>query len=206
MSEDFQSSPYASPAVPPTPAPPIPVIPPAQIKVLGILHLVFAGLGALLLLGTLMIQRFNENVWASQTQAGGDQAIQAEISKEMVESMQGYTWLQHAGSAVLTVLLIVAGTGLLKRRRSGLVWSNAYAWSALALRISGVGYFLAVIVPKLDQIIERTTAGKAVDSTILLVTKASMVGGGVVGSLAYCIYPVLVLILLNRESVRRSLS
>jgi hypothetical protein len=188
------------------PAPPIPVVPPAQIKVLGILHLVFAGFGLLMLLGNLAIQLFNEKVWASQAQVGGDQAFQAEVSRKMVESLQGYSWLQYAGSAVLTVLLVVAGIGLLKRRRSGLVWSNAYAWSALTLRISSVAYFLAVIVPKLDQIIERTTAGKATDSTILLVTKASMIGGGVVSSLASCIYPVLVLILLNRESVRRSLS
>jgi hypothetical protein len=205
MSEDFQTSPYVSPTVPPGP-PQIAAVPPAQVKVLGILHLTFAGIGFLMLLGTLVMQQFNEKVWASQTQVGGDMAIQAEISREMMESIQGYTWLQQAGSAVLTVLLIVAGIGLLKRRRSGLVWSNAYAWSALALRISCVGYFLAVIVPKLDQIIERETAGKVVDSTFLLVTKASMVGGGVVGGLAYCIYPVLVLILLNRESVRRSLS
>jgi len=197
-------SPYAAPlsvGVPPALTPE----PPPQVKVLGILHLVFGGIGGVWVLIAVAMKGVTESMYAAQEKAGGVQAEQARISRALTESMQSLTYFGYGVSSLLTVLLVLAGLGLLKRRRSGLTWSNAYAWSAITLRLLTIVLFIVYALPKMNTMIEHLTAGGKSDPTFVSIMKGSMIGGVVVGPLFYCIYPVLVLILLNRDSVRKAL-
>src|SRR4051812_43219532 len=113
-------SPYIPPAISLSMPPYPPVQVPGRVKVFGILHLVFAGLGVVTLAFSAAAQGFSRSMYAAQERAGGAQAEQAKISRAMTESMQGLTFFQYGVSGILAVLLLVAGIGLLKSRQGGL--------------------------------------------------------------------------------------
>lgn len=210
MSED----PYrpATPFPPPSQFPPAfpgdpnSAKPPGQIKVFGILHLVFAGLGLVMQLFSVLMRGVNENLYAAQEKMGGQQAMQARLSRQMGQSMESITWFQFGIAVILSTLLILGGIGLLKSRASGLKWSITYAWTAIALRVLTVVVCLVVVLPKMNAAMEGMVhgmggSGGKVEETTLAVVKGSMMVGLVLGPLFYCIYPVLVLLLLSRKKV-----
>lgn len=207
MPEDV--SPYLPPAPPegnfplPLTGPPSP--PPGQIKVLAILHLVFAGLGLVTLIFGVFSQKMSESVIAMQEKAGGVQAAQAQISRGIVEASKEATWFGYLSSLVLGAMLLIAGLALLKGRKSGLAWSNRYAWTSILFKITNLILFFTLIQPKLNQLFSAMDGGGKEMEMVRSITKASTTVGGAIGPIFACIYPVLVLILLNRESVRKAL-
>lgn len=182
--------------------------PPGQIKVFGILHLVFAAIGTLGVLASVVMKPVTEKMYEAQEKMGGQQEIQARMSRELVTSMEPVTYFQYGASVLLTVLLVLAGLGLLKRRAGGLKYSNAYAWTAIGLRLLTVVLALVYVLPRMsaamEGVIKGSGAGKETE-TALAITKFSMMAGIVIGPLMYCIYPVLVLVFLNRRSVKAAL-
>jgi len=191
---------------PPAFPPPVPPARPAQIRVFGILHLVIAGFGLLMLAFSAFMQGVSRSMMESQQKAGGVQEIQAKMTREMTEAMQPLTYLQYGASVILSALLILAGIGLLKWKRSGLKWSNSYAWTSIILKVISIVGMFVLVLPRLNSFVDQMQTGSKGDETMIGVLKASMIGGMLVGPLMYCIYPVLVLILLNRKSVREALS
>lgn len=96
-----EASPYATPShVANTPAMP-PAVVPGQIKVLGIIHLVFAGLGVVMILLSLVSQKWTESMMVIQEKAGGMQAAQAQISRAVVEVSEPVTWFGYASALIL---------------------------------------------------------------------------------------------------------
>ncbi|MGC4014353.1 MAG: hypothetical protein QM755_07540 [Luteolibacter sp.] len=192
---------------PPPPPPQLPpVFRPGQIRVFGILHLVVAGLSAVMLLASVAMQGFSQRTLESQKKMGGPAAAQAEMTETFTNLMKPMTYAQYVASAVLMVALILAGIGLLKWKTSGLTWSNRYAWTSIALKICSLIFVLTYMMPKMNALMESTLKSMGGDPALMPVVKYSMIGGALLGPLFYCIYPALVLIFLNRESVRKSLS
>lgn len=199
---DEHSEIQASPVMPP-PMPP--GNPPAQIKVLGILHCVIAGLGLLMVVVGLITQGFNESIFEMQQRAGGFQEAQARISGRLMEVTRSITWLSYGISILLAALLVLAGIGLLRERRWGLSWSNRYAWCSIGLKVVLLLVSLLLVVPKMNQELSAFESQPAQLKMFADIMKVSMIAGLVLTPVLSCIYPVLVLVLLNRGNVRKSL-
>ncbi len=186
--------------------PPMPLAnPPGQIKVLGILHLVFAGLGVVIALFGLISQRFNESVLRMQENAGGIQEAQARVSRSLTEATQSINWFGCGSSILLAIPLVVAGLGLLKGRRSGLAWSNGYAWTSILLKIIYVVLVLTLVIPEINRLLVGFESQGPEVKIFADIMKPTMIATLVATPIVSCIYPILVLVLLNRESVRKSL-
>ncbi|MFD0895454.1 hypothetical protein KBB96_20035 [Luteolibacter ambystomatis] len=179
---------------------------PAQVRVFGILHLVIACLGVLMVLFSLAMQGMTRTMMENQEKAGGVQELQAKMTRELTEATKSLTYAQHGASIILAVMLVIAGLGLLKWKRSGLKWSNAYAWTSILMKILLIVLMFVVVLPRMNTFFDQLETGAKGDKTMIGVMKATMMGSMVVSPLLYCIYPVLVLILLNRKSVREALS
>ena len=190
-------------------APPLPpAAAPGQIKVLGILHLVLAGLGVVLSIIGVVMLFFKDALFrfSSGASVGTAQEAQAKFSQSLMEATKVTECYGYAASAVLAVLLLVAGIGLLRRKRSGLRWSNVYAWTSLADKLVRVVLFGLFVIPKLDHVFAELGASDPVFKSMAEMMRVTTVISSMAMPVLYCIYPVFVLILLNRESVRKSLS
>lgn len=200
-----ESSPYATPSqVANTPAMP-PATVPGQIKVLGIIHLVFAGLGLVTILFGLVSEKFSESMLTMQEKAGGIQATQAQISRAIVEASKPITWFGYISALILGVMLLLAGLALLKRKQVGLSWSNRYAWTSISFKVINLILFVTVLMPKIGGLFASFESGGKEMQMAGSVMRMTTIASGIASPLIACIYPVLVLILLNRESVRKSL-
>lgn len=198
--------PYAAGSSPGLAPPPPPALrPPSQIKVFAILHLVFGGLG---LVGTalgLLMQKFGNSALFYPDGANNPQA---QLQRAIKEAGALHQNINYAVSVLLAVLLLIAGLKLLKRKSSGLAWSNAYAWLSITLKIVLAILFFTMVLPKLngllDGIVDEAvkSGGKKEIGTIVSVAKMTVIATGVVSPLLTCIYPILSLVFLNRKSVK----
>lgn len=180
---------------------------PAQIRVLGILHLIIACLGALMMIFSLVMQGMTRTIMENQQKAGGElQELQSKMTLEMTEATKSLTYFQHGATLILTVLLVVAGLGLLKWKRRGLKWSNAYAWTSILFKIGIIVLMFVTVLPRMNSFFDQLQTSMKADKTMISVMKGTMIGSMVISPLLYCIYPVIVLVLLNRKSVREALS
>lgn len=194
-----------SPMSPVSP-PPMPLAnPPGQIKVLGVLHLVLAGVGVLLVLYALVSRHFSKVLLSAQQTAGGLQETQARFTQAITESAERFNWFSYASSVLLAVLLVVAGIGLLKSRRSGLAWSNRYAWTSIGLKIVNLILCVTMVIPEMNRVLAEFDGQGPEFKMLASIMKPAMIATLVVTPIVSCVYPVLVLVLLNRESVRKSL-
>jgi hypothetical protein len=199
------ASPYESPS-PALTAPPLPPAGvPAQIRVLAILHLVFAGLSVVTLLFSLVSRKFSASMISMQEKAGGIQAKQAEISQVILKESWPILWLGYASGFILGLMLLRAGLALFKQKKSGLSWSNSYAWTSILFKVVHLILFLTLLYPKLEAQFSTFNAGKEEMRVVGTMLRASTLASGILGPLVMCLYPIIVLILLNRESVRKSL-
>jgi hypothetical protein len=199
------ASPYESPS-PALAAPPLPpAAVPAQIRVLAILHFVIAGLGVVSMLFGLVSRKFSASMIAVQEKAGGIQALQAQISRTILNDSQPIIWLGYASALILGLMLLRAGLALSKQKKSGLSWSNRYAWTSILFKVVHLILFLTLLFPKLEALFSTFDAGKREMRMVGSMMRASSLASGVLGPVVMCLYPIIVLILLNRESVRKSL-
>jgi len=202
-----EDSPYRAPRTVAEPATPPPVVEPAAIKVFGILHLVLAGLGLLNgtwgIVGSALSSRF-----------AGLGMPEGPETEGIVRSQQAYmseiTWvgvLNGVFSLVLAVLLLVAGIKLLKRRPDALSWSNGYAWSSIGFKVVGVLIAVLVVLPAsnrmMDQMMGDMPGGAEGFATGMKVGTSL---ASVVGAVLSMTYPILALVLLNREPVKNFLA
>lgn len=204
MSED--PSPYQPPVQLDAVSQAAPTVPPGQIKVMGILHLVLAGLGLVSILLGFVSRKVSESVMTAQEKAGGIQATQARISRGIVEASETLAWFGHVSALVLGTMLLLAGLGLLKRRKSGLSWSNRYAWTSILFKAVNLVLFVTILMPRIGGLFSSLESGGKEMQMFGTMMRISTIAGGIAGPVFSCIYPVLVLILLNRDPVRKSLN
>jgi hypothetical protein len=159
---------------------------PAVVKVFGILHLVFAGLG---ILGAS---------WGLFIALVGNPLPQSQAQLNMQAKLNPMTIATNSLSVLIAVPMIIAGIQLLKKRESALKWSNIYAFSSIGAKVVGSVFTFIFGIPAMREvaatIVPSADGGKAMGTF--------MVAGAIGAMLVSFIYPVLSLVLLNRPRVK----
>lgn len=174
---------------------------PPEVKVFGILHLVFAGIGILGAIWSLFVA-ITGNPFLKATARG--QVVSPEVKAQLA---------MHARTAPMTVVLailslvvagvmITAGIQLLKRQQDGLTWSNRYAYLSIGVKIVNLVLVIWILIPALQAlqhgIGERQNLPESFSGTV----SALMIGGAIGGVVVSFAYPVLTLVLLNRKRTK----
>jgi ABC-type uncharacterized transport system fused permease/ATPase subunit len=119
------------------------------------------------------------------------------------------TWLSHGFMLILAVLLIISGIKMLKGKRDALRWSNRYAWASLGTKFASFVIALLFVAPvfrragdvMMQQIGQEVGAVPGMDAGLGWVSTL-MVVLAVITPVIACVYPVLVLMLTNRQPVK----
>jgi fumarate reductase subunit D len=175
---------------------------PVEIKTFGILHWVIAFCGFICFVGGSTVIIFFSTL-ANQTPPGIPPEDRESIQSVAIfaESIAWIMWIQLACCSILTILLCIAGFGLLKARDYGRRMSQYYAVASIITKVVIGALSVIYIGPELQRMIERMES--------LAKEKGINTAGGDMGllntsinTLLFCVYPVLVLIFLHRKAVK----
>ena len=162
---------------------------PQTVKVFGIMHLILAGFGLL------------SSLWAVFVTVAGNPFINLmpKTQAAMQQDMMPMTIISTIMTVVIGLIMLKAGILLLKKRRSGLLWSNRYAWTSLAGKVVNAALAFVYTVPAMKQMM-TTTAGASppMPGGMEWVVIGSMIFGLVITAA----YPIITLILLNRPNTK----
>lgn len=171
---------------------------PQTVKVFGIMHLVFAGFGLLSLAWALVMAVIGNPFLAFATKSP-EIIAQVEQQAAMQAKMLPLTIIGSAITLIVAILMIIAGIRLLKKRKSGLTWSNRYAWTSLGTKVINMILAFVFTVPIMKETMGSTLEGAG---SLSGMAEGIMIGSMVVGALISAIYPTLTLILLNRPKTK----
>ena len=193
-----ETSPY-QPPLPQGPAsiPPAMLGEPPAVKVFGILHLVFAGIGLIGAVWGLFIAVVG-NPFLKFSAAGPEMdaqiAMQAKINPMTITS--------GILSLIVAVPMIIAGIQLLQKRKGGLKWSNTYAWSSLGAKVINLILTVTIMVPAMQEMTQGMLAKSPAPAAFSGIMSGFMAVGAIGGIVVSCVYPILTLVLLNRPATK----
>lgn len=180
-----------------------PNLEPKRIKVFGVMHIVFGGLGLLMSLASLVMMQFQKLI-IEKTQTAPGMEEYNRVSIELTEKMAPMSYIGILFTVILGSLLLVAGINLVKSRAKGLKFSNMYAYASLALKFVGVILFFVMTKPLVEELIDPLIANADnLMKTQLNILKYTQLAVGVLTPVVGAIYPILALVLLNRPIVKR---
>lgn len=189
-----QASPYQVPqsGMSPVTMPDLPPAAPTVIpKVFGIIHICYAvlgGLGALASVVSMMVLRQLAN-------GGGEFETLQPMLDAMVE-METYMYCDMAVKLILAMMLLVAGIGLLKRRRWSLKLSVGWAVARVVAAVGMMVWGLQVTARFQEQLVGTQ------DAQEVQIQQISQGVGNVLGIVFVCVYPVVTLIFLSKKKVK----
>lgn len=174
---------------------------PGAVQVLGILHIVFAGIMILFGLSSLMQVLFSQKIAAWQAAAGSgvEGGSVQELSTKVQAEMGSVTMASSLISIGVSVVMLIAGIKLVRSAWNALKWSNWYAWFSIGEKVVMLLIGTLVVAPMVQKAFNEI--GGEMTSEIRIF-KGAMMGGMIASALIGAIYPVLTLILLNRPSVK----
>lgn len=180
---------------------PPPVGDPPEVKVFGILHLVFAGIGLLGAIWSLFVALAGNPFLKS---AEGGHRISPQVSEQlaMQAKTQPMTIILGILSLVVAAVMITAGVKLLQRRRDGLIWSNRYAYLSIGVKIVNLVLVILILIPALQALQHDVGVSQDLPESFSGTMSAMMIGGAIGGVLVSFAYPVLSLVLLNRKRTK----
>lgn len=185
------------------PAPGFPNLEPKRIKVFGVMHIVFGGMGLLqLLFGVLMaVSGLQEKLLKLSSAASPPGTF--ELQMEMTERLQTYTWISWGIMCILGVLLLKAGIGLVRKKKESVAASNLYAWTSIGMKVVMLILFFTMALPAFNEMFESLVDSSVAGGKATLMTmRISSAVGGVLGPVLGAIYPILALVMLNKPVVR----
>lgn len=170
---------------------------PQTVKVFGIMHVLLAvyGFGACAL---GVFTAFAGNPFYKFMPKTPELAKQMAMEEQMQDKMMVASVVALVIALVLAVLILIAGIKLLKKRRSGLSWSNRYAWASLAGKAVTLVLTFIYTIPAMRE----AAVDPAMPAAAQSIMRTSMTVGAVGGVIVTCAYPILTLILLNRPKTK----
>ena len=195
-----------SPFQPPLPQGPASIPPaligvPPAVNALGVMHLVFAGLGLVSALSGLVIA-FMGNPFLTMTATHPELAGQMEAQMTMQEKIKPMTITSSILSLLVAIPMIIAGIALVKKRKSGLKWSNTYAWSSLGAKLINLILAITIMVPAMQEMARGMFAKTPVPAGVTGIMSGFMAGGAIGGVVVSAVYPIVTLVLLNRPATK----
>jgi hypothetical protein len=184
---------------------------PSSIKVLGILHLIFAGYGILMGVFSLGGLLFQKKIMEIATSVGGNSNLlmqEAQVKFQQETVVVNYT--QAIFTLILAVLLIYAGINLLKSRDKGRKQTNLYAWTSIGLKIILIFMSLTIVIPATKRMIVSLMGdvggASSIASSFDSILSYGAGFGVIIVYLIALIYPILCLVLLNKPKVKEFLA
>ncbi|MCZ6793833.1 MAG: hypothetical protein O7J95_09510 [Planctomycetota bacterium] len=158
---------------------------PPSITVFGILNIVLGVLG--------IVAPFVSNLLSRLVDPKDNPVLQ--VMQEN-EAFQAYENVTTVIGIVMSLVLLFSGVGLLRLRPAARVWTIVYAYFALIYTVVNViaSYFV-LLRPMMDQMNEMEPREQAI-------VKFGMFFGLVGGTCFALIYPILLLIFMNRRPAR----
>lgn len=191
---------YQAPAAVPPPLypPPVAAHKPATLQVFGILHLLAAGYGLV------------TGIWALIMLVAGNPFLKLvpegpgrEMQEKMMKAIEPMTFVNLGITAIVMVLVTIAGVKLLRSAKNAVKFSNIYAITSLVAKIVGGVMVMVYMLPAQRQMMEEQFgAAGGMPGSAKNVMEGAMAGGAIIGILFSCIYPTLALVLLNRKPVK----
>ena len=184
-----EQNPYVSPSTPQPYGDPLQEAKPASIKVFGILNLMFGAFGICGTIGTMAMLFFmpvNPNI--------------PNPALDLMQSNPAYRAFMICSLGlgfIFVVILILSGIGLLKNRQIGrklAIWYGCYAiFSAIVGTVVNVVFVLGPMMAQANQGGPESAA--AIGGFV----------GGLVGGCLGLIYPILLLVFMNKRKVVEAL-
>jgi len=195
-----------SPYQPPLPQGPTSIPPellgePAAVKVFGVLHLVFAGLGIISAVWGLFIAVIG-NPFLKLTAANPEMSRHLDAQLAMQAKINPMSITAAILSMIVAIPMIIAGIQLLKRRKNALMSSNTYAWSSLGAKLINLVLTVTILVPAMQEMTRGITGGAPMPAGFPGIMSGFMAGAAIGGVLVSSIYPILTLVLLNPAAVK----
>jgi len=172
---------------------------PPVVKVMGILHLVFAGLGLLGAVWGLFIAIVG-NPFLKMMPATPEMHAHLEAQMAMQEKIKPMTITSSTLSLLVAIPMIIAGIKLLRKHKDGLKWSNIYAVSSLAAKVVNMVLAVTILIPAMREMTQGIMAKSHLPGSAESIMGGFMAGGAIGGALISCAYPLLTLVLLNRAA------
>lgn len=167
------------------------------MKIFGVLHLVFGAYGVFSVLSGLVVIFFG-NIFMKAFPQTPELAAQAQAQAEMNDKLMPMNIIATLLTIVVTAFIITAGVTLLKKRRSGLKWSNRYAISSIVMKIIVAVLTVTITYPAMKEMMQSQAPGGATSGAM----EIGMIGGALIGVLLPVIYPILTLVFLNRPATK----
>ncbi len=162
-------------------------------KVFGILHLIYAVLGA----GVAIMGVVSRVVMKMVVESGPKAGEQLKPVMQMWDNMAVYLYVDLAVKVVLGFILFIAGVGLLKRRAWSLKLSFVWSVSRIILVIVMTAWGMHEVAKNQHLLLELQPNSSNEMQQIGQYT------GNLVGVVILCIYPIVSLIFLSRTKVRQ---
>lgn len=182
-----------------------PALQPQSIKVFGVLHLVFGGIGLFFLLYAIA-QLAIPDVFIQMSAAGDENMVK--FQEDLQEKLFLPSLISVAISAVLSVLILRAGLMLVKAKKGADKASHLYAWASIAGKAVALVLALLFTIPATSELVDVMIAGQAAEGTpdpilqqTMGITKVMMSITGVLSPVVMCLYPILSLVLLKKKAV-----
>jgi hypothetical protein len=196
-------TPYQAPASPPPMFPPSIHFEPAAVKVFGVIHLIFAGLGILMATWSVFSSQINQ-LFPQSNDPTQQLSLKYQAEFQWLSIMSGCFML------ILAAMLITSGLKLVRSQPDGVKWSHRYAWTSIATKLITLVLNLIYILPVTNQMMEeiiRSTPSSpgmpsGMEATMQTIMKGSVGIGIVGGGIIALTYPVLALFFLSRPAVK----
>ncbi len=170
---------------------------PQTVKIFGIMHVILASLGLLMTVWTVFVLAVGnpfENMFPQTPQM----AAQAKAQAAMQEDIMPITVISTILTVIVAAIMLRAGILLLKKRGSGLLWSNRYAWSSLATKAVNIVLAIIYTVPAIKKMAPTMAGGLIPVGQLEMI----MIVTALLSIVVMCAYPILTLILLNRRNTK----
>ena len=166
-----------------------PKLRPTSVTVLAVLGIIWA---SLILLGSL----------CNTLQFAG---VSMDPNNPIIKGMQNdhvlFAWsiIGVVVNLVLGVLLLGGSIWSLSLKPTGRSWLIAYSWLDIAFTVVSTAISVAVVMPKIDQIVQNSNLNPSVRSIMQIST-----WGGLLFSLVLLVFPGLILYYMSRRHVKEA--
>jgi hypothetical protein len=181
---------------------------PTAVLVIAILHFVFGGLGLICgLCAGAQVAGGSGMFAAPGAQGQQQQQMQEQMERQIEQRIPYYKPYQYGNTAadiLLSVLMLIAGVGLLQMQAWGRYLSLFYAVLSIAIKIFTVAWSYLVLIPAMKEVMRNVflpPGMPARDRDAFLLGMDLTFTLAPLMQLAFMIYPVVVLFLLNSASV-----